>query len=225
MEESLAKKLYPSVETIKPLNGEIGDVSTCISHQSDSYECDDSDLWGEDESLCDGSDNGLNKASELDREWQRRHNEFHTIGYRDGLMAGKETSAQEGFNIGFKQSVLVGYNWGIVRGITSVLACLPDGLKQKLVETLEKREKLQSLYESVHSISSIGALKLFHEDILASSSGDGVANLGGNSHEETTPEKPLSPCQLGRYFGELESLLHESPAIQVQMAADLKNVG
>lgn len=40
------------------------------------------------------------------------------IGYRDGLIAGQEASAQEGFNIGFKDSVLIGYNWGLVRGIT-----------------------------------------------------------------------------------------------------------
>lgn len=40
------------------------------------------------------------------------------MGYRDGVIAGKEASSQEGFNIGFKQSVLVGYNWGLVRGVT-----------------------------------------------------------------------------------------------------------
>lgn len=40
------------------------------------------------------------------------------IGYRDGVIAGKEAAAQEGFNIGFKESVLNGYNWGLVRGIT-----------------------------------------------------------------------------------------------------------
>ena len=39
-------------------------------------------------------------------------------GYRDGISAGKEASAQEGFNIGFKQSASSGYKWGIVRGIT-----------------------------------------------------------------------------------------------------------
>lgn len=40
------------------------------------------------------------------------------MGYRDGIAAGKEASAQEGFNEGFKQSVHIGYNWGLVRGIT-----------------------------------------------------------------------------------------------------------
>lgn len=43
---------------------------------------------------------------------------INQIGYRDGLMAGKEASAQEGFNIGFGESVFVGYKWGLVRGVT-----------------------------------------------------------------------------------------------------------
>jgi hypothetical protein len=40
------------------------------------------------------------------------------MGYRDGLIAGKEAAAQEGFNIGFKESVLHGNRWGLVRGVT-----------------------------------------------------------------------------------------------------------
>ncbi|KAL3829776.1 hypothetical protein ACJIZ3_018578 [Penstemon smallii] len=57
-------------------------------------------------------------TSDMDREWQKRRNEFNTIGYRDGIIAGKEDAAQEGFNIGFKESVFIGYKWGSVRGIT-----------------------------------------------------------------------------------------------------------
>lgn len=40
------------------------------------------------------------------------------MGYRDGIIAGKEAALQEGFNIGFKGSVLAGYNWGLVRGVS-----------------------------------------------------------------------------------------------------------
>ncbi|KAJ6704797.1 PROTEIN YAE1-like protein [Salix purpurea] len=88
------------------------------------------------------------------------------IGYRDGLIAGKEAYAQEGFNVGFKQSVLVGYNWGAVRGVTSVLTFLPDDLKEKLIETQEKRKKNQGLYESVYTISTVYALIFFRDDIM-----------------------------------------------------------
>lgn len=114
-------------------------------------DCNADDLWDDDETLWDNSSEEVNKASDLDREWQRRRNQFHTvilqihcfitfqnflcalyvvlkprqfllliyiqIGYRDGIIAGKEASAQEGFNIGFKESVLGGYKWGLVRGI------------------------------------------------------------------------------------------------------------
>ncbi|KMZ74380.1 hypothetical protein ZOSMA_12G00650 [Zostera marina] len=56
--------------------------------------------------------------SVLHRESEKRNIKFHTIGYRDGLIAGKEASAQEAFNVGFKESVVVGYKFGLVRGVT-----------------------------------------------------------------------------------------------------------
>lgn len=42
---------------------------------------DDGSVWdGSDEgSLWDGSDEKLGKSSDLDREWQRRHDQFHTV--------------------------------------------------------------------------------------------------------------------------------------------------
>lgn len=42
----------------------------------------------------------------------------HQMGYRDGLLAGKDASVQEGFNVGFKESVFIGHRWGVVRGVT-----------------------------------------------------------------------------------------------------------
>ncbi|KAF8398301.1 hypothetical protein HHK36_017228 [Tetracentron sinense] len=221
MENSFAEKLYSSVETLKLSNIEIDRMPTANSQQTDSYDCDGDDLWCEDGSLCDSPNQALDKASELDREWQRRHNQFHTIGYRDGLMAGKEASAQEGFNIGFKQSVLVGYNWGLVRGVTSALVCLPDGLKEKLVGTLEKREKFQNLYESVHSLSTADALSLFRDDVLASRSKECSEQSEGDSHVATMEYQISGPNHLERYFVELESYILESPAVKVHSAMDL----
>ncbi|XP_039027168.1 uncharacterized protein LOC120160926 isoform X2 [Hibiscus syriacus] len=157
-------------------------------------QADDGSLWG-------GSDEELDKTSDLDREWQRRHDQFHTIGYRDGLIAGKEASAQEGFNIGFKQSVPVGYNWGITRGVTSALDCLPDVLRERLIETQEKRDKFQELYRSVNSLSSLDALKLFHDDILTKKAG--------------TEEQSSNSASLGTYTAKLQSLIIDSPGIQV----------
>ncbi|GFY90501.1 essential protein Yae1, N-terminal [Actinidia rufa] len=125
------------------------DQSFVSDPKLDNLSHDDGSLWG-------SSPEEQNNLSDLDREWNKRHDQFHTIGYRDGLIAGKEASAQEGFNMGFKESVLVGYNWGLVRGVTSALTFLPDGLREKLIKTQEERQKFQSLYETVHSLFNIG---------------------------------------------------------------------
>ncbi|XP_043691140.1 uncharacterized protein LOC122641885 [Telopea speciosissima] len=184
----------------------------------------DNDSWCEDGSLFDSLENGQDRASDLDREWQRRHDQFHTIGYRDGLTAGKEASAQEGFNVGFKQSVLVGYSWGLVRGITSALACLHDDQKGNLVESVEKREKLQSLNESVKSFSSRDALNIFHKDILGGSSVEYGIHLEGHFDSAVVPNEILGNSQLGSHYKELKSLLLEYPAIKVHWTVDEKMV-
>ncbi|XP_027355411.1 uncharacterized protein LOC113865204 [Abrus precatorius] len=82
--------------------------TTAVDQENRSNECDGDDVTL-DGSLWDGSDDKLDSSSDLDREWQRRHDQFHTIGYRDGLMAGKQASAQEGFNI--ELVFLAGYSW------------------------------------------------------------------------------------------------------------------
>lgn len=38
-----------------------------------------SDIQDEDGSLWGGSDEELDKTSDLDREWKRRHDQFHTV--------------------------------------------------------------------------------------------------------------------------------------------------
>ncbi|XP_042510588.1 uncharacterized protein LOC122085999 [Macadamia integrifolia] len=184
----------------------------------------DNNSWCEDESLFDSLENGRDRASDLDREWQRRHDQFHTIGYRDGLTAGKEASAQEGFNVGFKQSVIAGYSWGLVRGITSALACLHDDQRGNLVESVEKREKLQNLYESVKSLSSRDSLNIFHKDIVGGSSGENGMHLEGHFNSAVEPNEILGNSQLGCHYKELESLLLECPPIKVHWTVDEKVV-
>ncbi|OUZ99176.1 Essential protein Yae1 [Macleaya cordata] len=139
------------------------------------------------------------------------------IGYRDGLTSAREASTQEGFNIGFKESVLVGYKWGLIRGVSSALACLSDGLKEKLVENIEAREKLQILYESVNSVSTKDALDLYGVEIFASKSKEHCKCAEGKSTLEIVPDEISSCSQLGSYSLELESLL-QSSVIQVHSA-------
>ncbi|ONI20692.1 hypothetical protein PRUPE_2G029400 [Prunus persica] len=150
-------------------------------------------------------------------EEKTRYNQHHTVGYREGVIAGKEASSQEGFNIGFKQSVLVGYNWGLVRGVTSALANLPDGLREKLIETEDQITGLQGLYESVHSLSTTDALRLFNDEIMDKKAGEQSENADTSSLEAGLPEQIPDRSGLRNHFAELRSLLLESPAIKVHL--------
>ncbi|PKA52259.1 hypothetical protein AXF42_Ash010155 [Apostasia shenzhenica] len=126
------------------------------------------------------------------------------MGYRDGISAGKEASVQEGFNEGFGQSVDSGYSWGLVRGVSSVLAALPDQLTEKLVCDPERKERFGKLYESTRSISANDALHSFLNDLL--------------KHEtKNTGELAQSFCygQLDSFSKELSLLLRDCPEIKM----------
>ncbi|CAA3022583.1 Hypothetical predicted protein [Olea europaea subsp. europaea] len=164
-----------------------------------------------DYALNDAQDNGSDDWYNEDGdscEWEseRIRNQFVTVGYREGLMAGQEASAQDGFNIGFKQSVSAGYNLGIVRGVTSALNCLPNELKERLVETEEERDKLKQLHKSVNSLSTSDALKLFHEE---------QTRTPAMQTENPKPDcTQISDGVLKNYYKELQSLINETPAIE-----------
>lgn len=210
MDRSFADELYS--ETLRLSNGEPGPISSANDEQNGSYDHELDQLSRDDGSLWGSSPEEHGSLSDLDREWKRRHDQFHTIGYRDGVTAGKEASAQEGFNLGFKESVLIGYNWGLARGVTSALNFLPDGLREKLVETQEEKDKFRSLYGSVHSLSTTDALKLFHDiskrSVEQSDSNEASSNVDQSSNI------------LQNYSGELKSLVLKCPAIEVNLVLD-----
>ncbi|GLT92892.1 hypothetical protein SLE2022_107040 [Rubroshorea leprosula] len=136
-------------ESLQCSNLQLGHSSSANSSDEADFNTDDGSLWG-------GSDEEL-----VDRKWRRIQKEFHTMGYREGIIVGKQDSAQAVFNIGFTQSALTVHNWGRVRGVTSAVACLPNGMMKRLVETQENRSKFQELLESVLSLSMKDVHKLF----------------------------------------------------------------
>lgn len=210
MNHSISDELYS--EALKLSNEGLGPNSQAYPDQSGSYAKELDNLSNDDDgSFWDGSEEH-NSQSDLNREWQKRRDQFHTIGYRDGLAAGKEASAQEGFNEGFKESVLVGYRWGLVRGVTSAFSCLPDGLREKLVESQEERDKLQSLYKSVHSLSTNDALKVFHDSFLAKKAAE--------ASDDVASSKDESSDILQNYSEELKSLISKTPKIEVNFMVD-----
>lgn len=170
------------------------------------YEDDPLDFWCED----DAPEDAFGHSSALNREWNLRREKFHTDGYREGIAKGKKDSAQEGFNVGFKQSVHVGYNWGLVRGISSAFANLPDQLKEKLAGKLENKDKLQNLHDSVQSISTTDALKMYHNSLQCTEARKN--HSAANSQTEDS-----SSSQLDRLYNELDSLLYSSQEINFTM--------
>ncbi|KAI0504304.1 uncharacterized protein LOC110116431 isoform X2 [Dendrobium catenatum] len=128
------------------------------------------------------------------------------MGFRDGISAGKEASAQEGFNHGFRESVYAGYSWGLVRGISSVISTLPDHLKEKLTSNQQNKERFQKLYESTRAISSNKALQIFYSSIQQNGSGD--------SHELCEDSR----CnQLDVLSKDLNDLLRDSVELKVDL--------
>ncbi|KAL3622594.1 hypothetical protein CASFOL_034005 [Castilleja foliolosa] len=211
----IANELYS--EIVQSSNVEL-DRGSKTNENLHGKESDSGDLWYDDDDDDDGNETSnehsiekMNKGSDMEREWQMRHNQFHTIGYRDGLIAGKEAAAQEGFNIGFKNSVFAGYNWGLVRGITSAMACLPGGLKEKLVETEVARNKLNHLHETVQSLSTTDALKLFYEDQKRKSPNEKEI-AKPSSTEAVSNHQDISVLE--NYHRQLESLISESPLLE-----------
>ncbi|KAJ4790490.1 hypothetical protein LUZ62_041736 [Rhynchospora pubera] len=139
---------------------------------------------------------------------------FHTMGYREGIIEGKEASAQEGFNIGFRQSVQVGKTWGLVRGITSAIGCLPESSVEKLITNIEIRERVKEIQKAVQSISSDKALRIYHESIQK---GDLLRSMEYDDHsEEILRYKVDSPSnELESHYNELLQLLCKCPEIKV----------
>ncbi|KAF9686402.1 hypothetical protein SADUNF_Sadunf03G0154900 [Salix dunnii] len=105
---------------------------------------------------------------------------------------------------------------------TNVLTFLPDDLKEKLIETQEKRTKIQCLYESVHTISTLDALIFFRDDITRKKAME-QRELVKKSSDVARMNKDDSSCcsNLEIYVGELQSLLH-SPTIKLHLAVKLK---
>ncbi|KAF8999195.1 hypothetical protein BDZ89DRAFT_1051351 [Hymenopellis radicata] len=77
-------------------------------------------------------------------QWTQMSSDFTNTGYREGIIAGKESVLQEGFDAAFAQTgVPLGHQLGILRGTASVL-----------VSVLSKQQGSSALLDDARSISS-----------------------------------------------------------------------
>lgn len=111
-----------------------------------------------------------------------------------------------------------------VMDVTSAYAHLPDHLKEKLVGTAEKREKLQNLYESGQMISTTDVLKMFHESIQRTETRKETSE--SSSHLLTHNRESSYCSQLDSLSKELHSLLlNDLPEIVLEIDPRKENVG
>lgn len=104
-----------------------------------------------------------------------------------------------------------------------MLASLPDDLKEKLTGIEENRSKFQSLYESVNSLSTAGALRLFNDDITAQGRKEDRVDANTNSQTIDLLKQKSDFGHLGKFYGELQALLPKSPALNVHLQEDQPN--
>lgn len=106
--------------------------------------------------------------------------------------------------------------------LCSAFAALPNELKEMLVETQENRNKFQSLYTSVHSLSTNNVLRLYHDDIMASKAVGHSDNAESSSNVVGLQEQSSGCSHLENHIVELQSLLLETPAVQVHLTVGNK---
>ncbi|KAI5986230.1 hypothetical protein EDD15DRAFT_2175125 [Pisolithus albus] len=78
--------------------------------------------------------------------WQNISTQFTNSGYRQGIIAGKEASLQEGFDVGFADvGTPVGRELGALRGIASALVSFLSSIKTTPADLDEARAIATSL--------------------------------------------------------------------------------
>ncbi|RIB23375.1 hypothetical protein C2G38_864227 [Gigaspora rosea] len=73
------------------------------------------DVWASDEEIVD-YDRLISS-----KNWERMNEDFGNIGYKEGILEGKDITIQEGFNKGYAEGARVGKELGRLRGLLNTL--------------------------------------------------------------------------------------------------------
>ncbi|KAG2152992.1 uncharacterized protein EDB93DRAFT_1135871 [Suillus bovinus] len=81
----------------------------------------------------------------LEADWSKLCNEFTNSGYREGIIVGKESALQEGFDAGFAHvGVPIGRDLGSMRGVISAITSFLSSKNQKDSTTLTTARTISS---------------------------------------------------------------------------------
>ncbi|MBW0477458.1 hypothetical protein O181_017173 [Austropuccinia psidii MF-1] len=133
-------------------------------------------------------------------EFSRLAQQFHTVGYREGIEKGKSTNLQEGFNQGFQTGALSGRHLGLLRGrAAATLAIL---LKADALDPRVDQVRILIREFNRYRFDQSSSTKLNIEQGGLSQQKDGVSNPDhAISHKSSaaqmhTQEVDLVRCQL-----------------------------
>ncbi|CAG8504220.1 1567_t:CDS:2 [Acaulospora morrowiae] len=77
-----------------------------------------SDVWA----ISDDEDDNSNYEKVISsKEWERMNENFGNMGYREGIIEGKDVTIQKGFDRGYSEGVVIGKEVGRMRGILNTI--------------------------------------------------------------------------------------------------------
>ncbi|KAJ7175929.1 hypothetical protein C8R46DRAFT_1080076 [Mycena filopes] len=110
-------------------------------------------------------DEDANPESSRDIEWTKISSEFTTVGYREGITAGKEAALQEGFDTGFATvGAPLGRDIGLLRGMASALVAF---VNSSACQHLEKGALLTEARAIATGLASVRFTDVVPRDLEA----------------------------------------------------------
>ncbi|KAG9284201.1 hypothetical protein G9A89_002862 [Geosiphon pyriformis] len=128
------------------------------------------------------------------REWERMNEAFGNLGYKDGILEGKETTLQRGFDIGYMEGMIIGKELGRIRGVCNTILEFYTS-KKKLATETDTTQSPSMLNPDSQLLVRLRSLerdlaKITYDDLFTKQHFEQTKSLGIVDHED---EKDLKP--------------------------------
>ncbi|KAH6586563.1 hypothetical protein BASA50_000517 [Batrachochytrium salamandrivorans] len=147
------------------------------------------DVWASDASQEDGSSNTYDREM-AERNWSRIQGIHGVVGYKDGVIEGKEAHIQAGFDRGYAKGFNVGHELGRFQGILAAILQMStkDAAFQQLVFrqilTDADIQTIKSLHVEIQAITADNVFSL--EYYKKSNAADATLSLPAPPPQQTS---------------------------------------
>ncbi|RIA96008.1 hypothetical protein C1645_756142 [Glomus cerebriforme] len=128
------------------------------------------DVWASDEDTYD-----YDRMMSL-KEWDRMNKNFGNVGYKEGIVEGKDVTIQEGFNKGYVEGVNIGMEFGRLRGLLNTLLVFYNNEDDSNNDNNELKSPNQSTVNELKSLednlANLTADKVFTRDYFKANQQD-----------------------------------------------------